>query len=151
LRRALLIAAALMLTHAAVAGAQTPSGSAAASGKDVTLSAAPNWDLNHDGIYTCDEWKVYGKRLFNMAASTHDGFIDAKAFEIIKRADPIFADADFDDFDANHDGRLSEAEFVDKPSPFFARYDKNHDCQVTPDELKGDTAVNQPRPGKGRR
>ena len=57
--------------------------------------------------------------------------------ETIKNADPLFRDADLGYFDDDHDGRLSRREFVDKPSPFFLRYDKNSDCRVTPDELKG--------------
>lgn len=149
--RALLIAALLLVPTIAARSQTRPSNDAQAPGKDVLLSAAPAWDLDHDGIYTCDEWKQYARRLFNMAASTHDGFIGRQEFEVVRRADAIFADADFDDFDANRDGRLSESEFVDKPSPFFARYDRNHDCRVTPDELKGGPpAANQPRAGRGR-
>jgi hypothetical protein len=116
--------------------AQSP----AAGGADVALTSAPNWDLNHDGIYTCDEWKQYAARLFNMAAPTHDGIIDAKQFDVIRRADPVFSGADFDYFDDNKDGRLSLSEFVDKPNPLFARYDRNHDCRITPDELKAKAA-----------
>ncbi|MEJ0069237.1 MAG: hypothetical protein WDO24_11500 [Pseudomonadota bacterium] len=123
--RALLIAALLLVPTIAARSQTRPSNDAQAPGKDVLLSAAPAWDLDHDGIYTCDEWKQYARRLFNMAASTHDGFIGRQEFEVVRRADAIFADADFDDFDANRDGRLSESEFVDKPSPFFARYDRS--------------------------
>jgi hypothetical protein len=31
---------------------------------------------------------------------------------------------------------VSRDEFVNKPNPLFARYDKNGDCRVTPDELR---------------
>jgi len=128
------------------AHAQSPT----AGGADVALTSAPNWDLNHDGIYTCDEWKQYAARLFNMAAPNHDGVINAKEFDVIRRADPIFSGADFDYFDDNKDGRLSLSEFVDKPNPLFARYDKNHDCRITPDELKVKAAPPQSRFGSAR-
>jgi hypothetical protein len=44
------------------------------------------------------------------------GYIDEKQFKIIKYASPIFAKAEFGYFDENGDGRITKAEFVDKPS-----------------------------------
>lgn len=103
------------------------------------LSSAPSWDLNDDGIYTCDEWKAFVNKIFDRADKNHDGYVDAQEFKTIKNADPLFRDADLGYFDNDHDGR-SRREFVDKPSPFFLRYDKNSDCRVTPDEIKGTPA-----------
>jgi len=120
----------------------TPSGFGAAQTTDVDplLSSAHSWDLNGDGIYTCDEWKVFVNKVFDRADKNHDGHVDAQEFKTIKNADPLFRDADLGYFDEDHDGRLSRREFVDKPSPFFLRFDKNGDCRVTPDELKGASA-----------
>lgn len=117
----------------------TVSGFSLAQTTDINplLSSAPSWDLNGDGIYTCDEWKVFVNKIFDRADKNHDGHVDAQEFKTIKNADPLFRDADLGYFDDDHDGRLSRREFVDKPSPFFLRYDKNSDCRVTPDELKG--------------
>jgi hypothetical protein len=50
-------------------------------------------------------------------------------------ADAIFKDADPGYFDNNRDGRLSRGEFVDKPNPLFARYDKKGTCRVTLDDI----------------
>jgi hypothetical protein len=47
----------------------------------------------------------------------------------------MFRDADLAYFDDNRDGRLSRAEFVNKPNPFFARYDKKGTCRVTLDDI----------------
>ena len=119
------------------------------------LSSASSWDINGDGIYTCDEWKLFINKIFDKADKNHDGYVDAKEFKAIQDADPVFRDADLSYFDDNRDGRLNRGEFVDKPSPFFLRYDKNHDCRVTPDELAGSSAGSEkpnarPRPaGRG--
>jgi hypothetical protein len=105
------------------------------SANDALLLSAPTWDVNHDGVLTCDEWKRHATRLFRMADRNNDGSVNAEEFNSIRQADRLFASADLAYFDVNGDGRLSSAEFVDKPSPFFARFDKNGDCKVTPAEM----------------
>jgi EF hand domain-containing protein len=109
------------------------------------------WDFNHDGIYTCDEWKRFADQLFTVADKNRNGFLEASEFPTIRKADPAFADADLGYFDDNGDGKVSRKEFVDKPSPFIARYDRNADCRVTPEELKGGGAQKENPAGKGRR
>jgi hypothetical protein len=56
----------------------------------------------------------------------------------------MFQEADLAYFDENRDGRVSRNEFVNKPNPLFARYDKNGDCKVTPVELKATSSDAQP-------
>jgi len=99
----------------------TVSGFSLAQTTDINplLSSAPSWDLNGDGIYTCDEWKVFVNKIFDRADKNHDGHVDAQEFKTIKNADPLFRDADLGYFDDDHDGRLNRREFVDKPSPIL--------------------------------
>jgi hypothetical protein len=107
-----------------------------ARGYDPYLTWASVWgDTEGKGVYTCEEWKRYVAKLFDQADRNHDGFVDAKEFESIRKADPMFKDADIGYFDDNRDGRLSRAEFVNQPNPFFARYDKKGACRVTMDEI----------------
>ena len=40
----------------------------------------PVWDANHDGVYTCDEWKSFADRLFTLADRNHDGKLDPSEF-----------------------------------------------------------------------
>jgi hypothetical protein len=47
------------------------------------------------------------------------------------------ASADVGYFDDDRDHRVSRKEFIEKPSPFFTRYDANGDCRVTAEEMKG--------------
>lgn len=128
--------------------AQAPRPNAAAK-SDPFIAAMTRWDSNHDGVLTCDEWRQYLNRLFTLADKNHDGFLDRAEFQHIQKLEPIFADADMSYFDDNHDRRISRAEFVDKPSPFFARYDTNHDCRVTSQELSGNSGGDPPRGGPG--
>jgi EF hand len=103
---------------------------------DTMQDGPPIWDYNHDGIYTCDEWKRYMDQLFTLADRNRDGFLDKSEFPTIRRAEHTLADADLDYFDDNQDGKVSRSEFVGKPSLFITQNDKNGDCRVTPDELK---------------
>ncbi len=105
-------------------------------GFDPFVTWAAIWgDTKREGVYTCEEWKQYATKIFNEADRNHDGYVDAQEFEAIRRADRMFKDADLGYFDDNRDGRLSRAEFVDKPNPFFARYDKKGTCRVTLDDI----------------
>ncbi len=99
----------------------------------------PVWDTNHDGIFTCDEWKKFMEQLFASGDRNHDGSLSPAEFEAIKKADPSLAEAEFGYFDENQDGKISRKEFVEKPSVFILRFDRNGDCRVTPDELKAAT------------
>jgi hypothetical protein len=70
-------------------------------------------------------------------------------FKTIQQAAPMFKEADLAYFDENRDGRVSRNEFVSKPNPLFARYDKNGDCKVTPAELKATSSDAQPSEKRG--
>lgn len=114
-------------------------------------AGADTWDANHDGIYTCDEWKSYLERLFNIADRNHDGKLDASEFAAIRKPGSMFADADFGYFDENRDGTIARSEFVNKPNEMILQHDKNHDCKVTPDELKAGGADDNAMTGRGKR
>jgi hypothetical protein len=155
--RGMSIAVGLLLTAATYASAQSapPDRDAARgprSAKDGPSTNGPDiWDANHDGIYTCDEWKRYLERLFALADRNRDGHLDPSEFAIIHRAGTAFADADFGYFDENQDGKITRSEFVDKPSEFILQFDKNGDCRVTQDEMKGASTDQKPPNGRGRR
>jgi EF-hand domain pair len=102
----------------------------------------PTWDANHDGIYTCEEWKAFMDRIFKAADRNHDGSLSPSEFETVRKTDPSLADADFGYFDENQDGKISRKEFVEKPSAFILRFDRNGDCKVTPEEIR---AANAPK------
>ena len=115
------------------------SGALAQGYSDPLLNSQPTWDANHDGVYTCEEWKSFMDRLFASADKGHKGFLTRPEFDALKKADPSLAQADFGYFDENQDGKISRKEFVDKPSVFILRFDRNSDCKVTPEELKAAT------------
>lgn len=111
-------------------------GASLALAEDPLLNSQPTWDANHDGVYTCEEWKSFMDRLFASADKGRKGYLTRQEFDAVKKADPSLAEADFGYFDENQDGKVSRKEFVDKPSVFILRFDRNADCKVTPDELK---------------
>ena len=105
-------------------------------GFDRFLAWATVWgNVKGEGVYTCDEWKRYATDLFKNADRNHDGYVDAQEFEAIRQADTMLSGSDLAYFDDNRDGRLSRSEFVDKPNPFFLRYDKKGTCRVTLDDI----------------
>ena len=120
--------------------------SAPAPAQDGMLKDGPPvWDANHDGVYTCDEWKKYADRIFTSADRNHDGNLSPSEFEAVRKADATLADADFGYFDENQDGKITRKEFVEKPSAFILRFDRNGDCRVTADEIKAGTAPKGPQ------
>jgi hypothetical protein len=154
--RGMSIAVGLFMTIATFASAQSIStgdtARGARSAKDFSsTSGAEIWDANHDGIYTCDEWKSYLYRLFTLADRNRDGHLDSSEFTIIRRTGTNFTDADFGYFDENQNGKITRSEFVDKPSEFILRFDKNGDCRVTQDEMKAASTDQKPSNGRGKK
>jgi hypothetical protein len=140
-------AAGLLLTSAVAALAQ----SAPPPAQDGMLkNGPPIWDANHDGVYTCDEWKSFADRVFTSADRNRDGKLDPSEFETVKKADSTLAEADFGYFDENQDGKITRKEFVEKPNAFILRFDRNGDCRVTGDEIRAGTAPKTP-PGPAER
>ncbi len=129
----------VLLVVGAMTAPASPQGRADVAGGghsvDVLLRSANRWDANGDQVYTCDEWKRYLGDMFTKADRNRDGFVDSQEFRVIQEADPQFKDAGLGYFDDNGDGKLSRSEFVDKPTPFFLRFDLNRDCKVTLDEV----------------
>ena len=120
----------------------------AASALERMIRMANAWDANNDQVYTCAEWKSFVTDIFNMADRNRDGFVDADEFKAIQDAAAQFKDSSLGYFDDNRDGRVSRAEFVDKPNPFFLQFDINRDCKVTLEEIMAAAArlIEAPRP-----
>jgi hypothetical protein len=104
---------------------------------DPLSAAASRWDLNQDGVLTCEEWKQFMRGVFARADKNKDGFLSSSEFDDLRASERLLATAEIGYFDDDRDHRVSRKEFVEKPSPFFARYDANRDCRVTGEEMKG--------------
>lgn len=99
---------------------------------DVTVSSAPFWDANHDGVYTCEEWKGYATGVFNEADRDGGGDLDPDEFPRVRKPGSPFENTELLYFDtAPFDGRLSQTEFIDRKGAFFLRFDRNESCRVT--------------------
>jgi hypothetical protein len=108
------------------------------------LATASEWG-GQDGVYTCAQWRAYVTRMYRLGDPRHRGYIEAKDFEIIKKASPVFQTATFDYFDMAGKGRVTQKEFIEFESPFFARFDKSHSCRVTSEDIR---AANTPPPAQ---
>ena len=113
------------------------SGSSIPETDRVFLSAAGNWDRNHDGFVTCDEWKAYAAELFGAADANHDGVVDRTEYATIVHTDRMFQTVEFGYYDTNGDGKLDRAEFVDKPNRAFVLLDKGNTCRLDASQVAG--------------
>ena len=104
------------------------------------LATASEWG-GQGGVYTCAQWRAYVTRMYRLGDPRHRGYIEANDFEIIKKASPVFQTATFDYFDMAGKGRVTQKEFIEFESPFFARFDKKHNCHVTSEDIR---AANKP-------
>ncbi len=93
-------------------------------------------DANHDGKVSLDEIKGEEGRIFQLADVDGDGTLSPDEFR--RRGMLLMqlrATTLFDLLDANGDGKLTKAEIETPSERWFARYDKNNDGFLDPDEL----------------
>jgi hypothetical protein len=109
-------------------------GPAGPAGEDAVLGTAAEWG-GAQGVYTCEQWRQYLQRMYNIADKRRRGYFDAQDFEAVRRISPVFRGASFDYFDMAGKGRVTKGEFLAFPSPFFERYDKRRSCRVTQEEI----------------
>jgi hypothetical protein len=100
------------------------------------VRAAPTWDLDRDGVVTCDEWKQYAGQLFAETDSGNKGYLNVDDFAALAKIDHLFEAADFTYFGGSANGRVTRAAFVDKPNPAFRLLDRRKDCRLTSEELR---------------
>ncbi|MEN0651762.1 MULTISPECIES: signal transduction protein [Hyphobacterium] len=93
-------------------------------------------DLNSDGVITRGELGERRSSIFTRLDRNGDGI--AEMADAPRMARDRFSDALeplLATFDANADGRLTEAEFVDGPTPGFDRADNNENDRLEPEEI----------------
>ncbi len=103
----------------------------------VFLMAAGSWDRNRDNVVTCDEWKEYAAELFNGADGNRDDALDTSEWSRIVSIDRMFEAANLNYFDQNGDGKVTRAEFVEKPNPAFVLMDTTKTCSLNGAQIAG--------------
>jgi hypothetical protein len=130
--RKLFLAAAFagtMTGAAALAGQAAPAGQEAPGGRGGMMMRA---DTNGDGKISQAEFTAMMDQRFTRLDKNGDGFITADELGDMAGRGPgggvMAADTD-------HDGKVSHAEYTAQATARFARFDANHDGQITPDEM----------------
>jgi hypothetical protein len=103
----------------------------------VFLSAAGSWDTNRDGVVTCEEWKQYAAELYNGADGNGDGVVDRTEYVKIVNTDRMFQTVEFGYYDTDKDGKLTRAEFIERPNRAFVLLDKNNECKLAASQVAG--------------
>ncbi|HEY7647105.1 MAG TPA: EF-hand domain-containing protein [Hyphomicrobiales bacterium] len=109
------------------------------------LGGIASYDLNHDDVVTCDEWRTAAGNLFNRADRAGAGVLTEADYEALGKIDRTYVGT-FKTFDVNHDGKVDKKEFVERPNPAFTYADKDKDCKLT--QLEMATARNLSAPPK---
>jgi len=132
--RKLFLAAAFAGT---MTGAAAFAGQAAPTGQDTPRGGGRGGmmmraDTNADGKISREEFTAVMDQRFARLDKNGDGFITADEVSDMPARGPgggvMAADAD-------HDGKVSHAEFTALATARFARLDTNGDGQITPDEM----------------
>jgi len=134
--RYLLLTAALFVTAPATAQMFGRGGDIAA-----TFDKA---DADHDGMITRAEFIAARSSRFPTMDRNGDGVVSKADFgrlarfkpEAATRLDTVIAQAD-----ANHDGRVTQAELAAAPAPIFDRIDTDHDGSINKAELAAGKAA----------
>ena len=92
-------------------------------------------DADHDGTITRAEFKAYRAALFDRLDRNKDGVLTAEDRPRLaskRHGQPSMIER----YDANKDGKVDRAEFVDGPTPLFDKIDSNGDGVISKAELE---------------
>jgi Ca2+-binding EF-hand superfamily protein len=114
-------------------GNSSPFGSAS-SAELQFVAASQTWDLDKNGVVTCDEWKHYAASEHKAADGNGDASLDATEWSKLGQSDRLFETVGLAYFDGNGDGRVGVDEMTGRQNVAFKMLDKNSDCQIGLDE-----------------
>lgn len=129
---------AIALAGIVPAGAMAAPAHAAVPSPDQALERMREADTNHDGAVSRAELLAWRKSQWQRLDRNGDGYFtkdDLPRFLQDRWKNGRLGQM-LGSFDTNHDGRISEAEFVGGPTLAFDMADTNHDGQVTEAELE---------------
>lgn len=128
-----------MIKHMALAAVLlTSSGAALAQMRSNAEAVFEQADTNHDGNVSREEFIAARAGQFSKLDRNGDGYIDdqdlPKRMMAMQQANARIAELR-QQFDANGDGRISQQEFAQGPTPVFDQADSNGDGVLNAQEL----------------
>lgn len=101
------------------------------------LSRVSAADSNHDKMVTRQEFVTYRAGQFQRLDRNHDGVLSPADVPRLAGRSPMGMDMEsmMTQFDANRDGVVNRAEFVNGPTPAFDLCDADHNQVVTLAEI----------------
>jgi Ca2+-binding EF-hand superfamily protein len=109
----------------------TPSGQKISELDKSFLRGISSYDLNRDGVITCDEWRTSAASAFIKANKSGSGVMTEEEFRNLAATDRTFLVATSKYYDANGDGKVDKKEFIERPNAAFAIADQDKDCRLT--------------------
>lgn len=91
-------------------------------------------DANQDGVLEADEIAAASAALLTLDAN-HDGMLQSTEMRVRQQTPAERAAHLMEEWDSNHDGRLSPDELPDSLKPRFAQADTNHDGYLDTAEI----------------
>lgn len=94
------------------------------------------WDVNSDGIITCDDVERLKLYRFAYADRNTDGFLSLTEFRPAPWSGGNNADENHQKYDDNGDGNVSRDEFMLNADGDFSVLDSDNNCTVTDQEIR---------------
>ena len=97
-----------------------------------------SYDLNQDGIVSCDDVAIRRAELFTIVDEDKSGGLDQREYMELRWHDKLYVLLELSNDDRDHNGLISLTEFQERSDPYFRRLDKDRDCIITVEEYQVD-------------
>lgn len=94
------------------------------------------YDLNQDGIVSCDDVAIRRAELFTIVDEDKNGGLDSGEYMELRWHDKLYVLLELSNDDRDHNGLISLTEFQERSDPYFRRLDKDRDCIITVEEYR---------------
>lgn len=102
------------------------------------------YDLNQDGIVSCEDTALRRSELFKLVDEDENGGLDSGEYMDLRWHDKLYVLLELPNDDLDQDGLVSLAELQQRGDPFFGRIDVDRDCIISVEEYQVELRSAQP-------